>query len=332
MLKFKYYFVTPFILLIISKLNAHQTDTSTLTVLRDTVYIACGGDTLGGILFYTPHVKENTPACLMLQGGGQVNLGNYILEAEYLAKQGIITLLCDKSGVGLSKGNGTWYNQTFQQKTSEYLCLFQWLKAHPKTNAQKIGVHGLSEGGRLLVAMMIADSSIAFGINVSGPIQSFKENQLYAIKQLLISRSFADTLVTETLQLWHRYFVAIAKRSIPEKLVKDIKQLHAIEPGLYLPSQLDTLPTRPQPQDIYYDNAAELKHVNIPLLVQYGSADKRVDVRKDSLHLKQAENAFIRLLWYKGVDHNMTNSQGEVYKDYLIDKLKFLQSIGIINI
>lgn len=300
-----------------------ETNTS-YEVETDSVWIITETDSIFGILFRPLNKKiAKHPAILCLQGGGDVGISNYFLEARYFAENGLIALLCDKSGAGQSKGKSSWITQTFQDKTKKYFQLIKWLKNQALVDAEKIGVHGLSEGGRLALHLAINHpDEIAFVNAVSAPIESFKENRLFAIYNFLYERNFDSSTIAETITIWNEYFDGIAIGTINPSTIKRANDLREKVTGLYLPPNSTTLPQRPQSKDINF-SVEKIKKIGCPVLFQYGDEDKRVNVLKSISLIGTASN--IQIAHYTETDHSMNLLNGSLNDYYLKDKYEWLK-------
>lgn len=304
--------------------DAGQNQFHNYKIKKDSVYIKSGSDTIFGV-FFRPIVKgnQNIPAVLCLQGGGDVGLKNYFYEAEFFVKNGIAALVCDKAGAGFSKGPDSWITQTFEQKVTEYGYLLDWLRKQPSIDPVKTGIHGLSEGGRLALSLAIKfPEKVAFVNSVSGPVQSFKDNQLFAIQNYLLNRKMGYSEIIKILSLWNKYFDAIANKKIPQVLITRINKIREVYPKLYLPSNSTDLPQRPRSEDINYTLKGKLNKITCPVLLQFGGEDHIVNVKRAiSLIPKSPE---IKSIVYKDTNHSMLTDDNLVQPKYLIDKLDWL--------
>lgn len=298
-------------------------------ISTDSVYINTGNDSIFGILFFPKHIQKSTvkvPAVVCLQGGGDVGLNNYFYEAKLFAQNGFVALVCDKAGAGRSKGKSSWVTQTFKEKTQEYIKLLQWLGKHPKVDAGKVGFHGLSEGGRLALDLAAKyPQEVAFVNAVSGPIESFKQNQLFAIQNLLEDRGYDVSTIARAITIWNAYFDNINEGKISNKTMSMANNLRNEEPEIYLPANSTELPNRPHKDDINYSSEHTVDQITCPVLFQYGILDKRVNVRKSMSLLEKKDNFQIEV--YQNTDHSMNSAQGNVNPDYLDDKIMWLEEI-----
>lgn len=296
-------------------------------IVSDSVRIETSNGIIFGILFSPENLTGKVPAILCLQGGGDVGLSNYTFEPKFFARNGMVSLVCDKSGSGLSRTAKSWEEQTFVEKTAEYAELLDWLAKHPKTDTESIGVHGMSEGGRLALNLAIEyPEKLAFVNSVSGPIASFKDNQLYAIYHHLHSQNFDFPIIVEALSVWNDYFDEIGKGKISQQTTDRVNILRLKAPDLrYLPGNTTELPSRPLPQDIHFSTEEKVNQIKCPVLFQFGERDGRVDPLKSLSLIDQKENFKIKN--YKNADHNMTLENGNIHPLFLQDKKEWLTKI-----
>ena len=126
----------------------------------------------------------------------------------------------------ISKTKISWEQQSFTEKTKEYIEILDWLSKFPGIDSKKVGVHGMSEGGRLALNMAIEyPDKVAFVNSVSGPIESFKENQLYAIENHLQAQNFDQATIIKALIVWDMYFDDVAKEKISDSSLTLINEL-----------------------------------------------------------------------------------------------------------
>lgn len=296
-------------------------------VEKDSVWIKTSTDTIFGMIF-KPKVENfrRLPAVYCLQGGGNVGIANYFYEAELFASMGIISLICDKAGVGKSKGISSWVTQTFAQKTVEYSNILDWLIAQPFVDSSKIGVHGPSEGGRLALSLALVNpTKVKFVNAVSAPLETLKENQLYAIEKLLIYQGYNYSVIAQTLDIFNEYFDAVKNKSIPDELIVRIDKLREKYPQLYLPRSSASLPRMPQSDDIDYCFGSDITKINCPIYFQYGENDKVVNVTNSLKLIPQQSNLTVKV--YENVDHSINYPNGDIHGSYHIDKVKWIFSI-----
>jgi len=296
-------------------------------VIKDSVWIQTPTDTLFAIIFKPKlSIDKKAPAIYCLQGGGNIGINNYFYEAELFASAGIVSLVCDKSGAGKSKGKSSWVTQTFAEKTLEYSYVLNWLFSQSYIDTTLVGVHGPSEGGRLALSLALANPMrIKFVNAVSAPLETLKENQLYAIEKLLISQGYYYSVISQTLELFNEYFAAIKNKKIPKELIERVNKLREQYPKLYLPLNSTELPRMPQSADIDYTYGADIYKLTCPIYFQYGSNDAVVNVTNSLKLIPVQDNVTIKV--YKDTDHSINYPNGDTHGGYHIDKLKWILSV-----
>ncbi|MBT8284512.1 MAG: alpha/beta hydrolase [Flavobacteriaceae bacterium] len=297
-------------------------------IKKDSVWIDTSNGKIFGLLFQPIRDdSEKVPAVLCLQGGGDVGLTNYLYEAEFFAKNGIAALVCDKSGTGLSKTEKRWQEQSFKDKTTEYLELHEWLSSQNAIDSFNVGVHGMSEGGRLALNMAIrSPEKIAFVNVVSGPIASFKENQLYAIQHYLATQGFKPTDIKLAVDVWEIYFNDVGKGLISDETISSIERLIETLPNLrYRPAVSKNLPSRPLVEDIHFGLEGSVGSIACPVLFQYGENDILVDPVTSISLIPDKPNFLIKL--YTDTDHSMNLKNGNIHPDFLNDKKYWIENL-----
>lgn len=296
-------------------------------VIKDSIWVKTENDSIFAYLFRPKlEIDKKLPAVYCLQGGGNAGISNYIFEAELFASIGFVTLICDKAGAGKSKGKSSWVTQTFSQKIIEYTSILNWLLTKPFIDTSLVGVHGASEGGRLALSLTLANpTKIKFVNAVSAPIETLKENQLYAIEQLLILQGYNYSIIAQTLSLFNEYFEAVSNKNIPKELIDRINTLREFYPKLYLPLNSTNLPRMPQSEDIDYKFGSDVTQIKCPIFFQYGANDRVVNVTNSLKLIPQESNITIKV--YSNTDHSINLPNGDTHGGYHLDKIKWLLSI-----
>ncbi len=296
---------------------------------KKSVYIPCGQDSIFGYLYTPIGIDHEAPAMLLLQGGGDVGLDNYVYEAEFFAKMGMVTLVCDKAGSGKSRGPTNWRGQTFAQKVDEYEKLFKWLQKQEGVNPAKVGVHGMSEGGRLSVALAIQNKEVAFVNSVSGPFETYMENHLFAIEHYMADRGASREESSIGVGLWRQYLIQIGEGTVQQSLIDEVNAFRRKHPNInYLPSNSTRPPERPLPADIHYVVGGDLDSISCPVLFQFGENDALVDAAAAVQIIPKKEN--FKIIVYENTDHNMTTEE-YVHASYDSDKRKWITDTGILQ-
>jgi len=324
-----------FVLVLVTSYFSNATEnyassTNEYEIQTDSVSIKTSNGVIFGLLYRPIGIKQDVPAVLCLQGGGDVGLANYTYEAKFFASNGMIALVCDKSGSGLSSTDKSWRQQSFEDKTIEYHQLFTWLCEQPNVDPEKVGLHGMSEGGRLALQMAINyPDEIAFVNSVSGPIESYKKNHLYAIRHRFLSRGSQMAVVDEAVRIWDAYLEEIATGTISSETINKVNAFRRQHREIdYLPSNSTQLPTRPLPQDIHFTQEFAMDKIVCPVLFQFGELDILVDPER-SIALIPKDPKFA-IKYYTETDHSMNLSNGDVHPNFIPDKKKWI--VDILNL
>lgn len=294
-------------------------------IAYDSVYIPMAHDTFFGIVVKPVDysVEGGLTGILCIQGGGNVGLDNYLWEARRFAEAGYVALVCDKAGTGLSTGSSYYAYQSFEEKTQEYIRLIRFLKSYPGVNSTHVGIHGLSEGGRLSVNVAAkAPDEVAFSISVSGPMDSFMINQLYAIEQLLQIQGYSESINKRTVRVWDAYYSGVAEGVLDQTIIDSIQVLRDEHAQLYLPPASTTLPASPVQTDIHFNQINDFEKIECPMLFQFGREDRRVDAMRSVELIPDSPLFTIHI--YDETGHGMVY-QGSVHPNYMSDKLEWLE-------
>ncbi len=297
--------------------------------IRKEVYVLAHGDSLFGY-YYQPTGKSQFPACLLLQGGGSEGLDNYTPEAEFFAAHGMATVVFNKSGEGRSRGSTFFRNQSFTDKLDEYEVLFSWLAEQTGVDRECMGIHGMSEGGRLSVDLAARlGKRVAFVNSVAAPFASYADNQLYAIRHFMQQSLVEDSLIAATTYAWSRYFRERANGSLSastRKMITGLRQRHS---RLYLPSLAGDDLVK---ENINYESIGSLAKVTCPVLFQWGANDERVDaVRSIAFIREHRQNKLDWLRSYPESSHSFTDRWMNTSQGYFADKIGWLRSLQILT-
>jgi dienelactone hydrolase len=300
---------------------------------EEELWIPVGRDTLFAKLFL-PHSKEKTPACLVLPGGGAVGMDNYEYEARFFAAYGIVSLIFDKSGNGRSRGSGNFRLQTFEEKNEQYKQLFKFLQDHPRTNPEKVGVHGPSEGGRLALMMAMDLKNIAFVNATAAPVMTMREGQLYAMNNYHRNLGVSESDNYKISAVWNDYYDNIVAGTIDPDVIKRANTFRELYPRAFLPPDLQTVPGAPRSEDITNDRlASEGKNISCPVLLQYGENDERVDPVASIRNFMSSvtDPSKVKVILYNRSNHSFMTPEYEISTGYTDDKIKWLKQIGILE-
>lgn len=137
--------------------------------------------TLGGTLFL-PLGRGVFPA-VVLQPGSQpwerTNTADYLGSgAAYYNSLGVAAWSYDKRGLG--KSGGICCQGNILQLADDALASIKAISVHPRVDATRIGIDGVSQGGWVAVNAAARSTSVAFVISKVGPAVSTFEEQEYS--------------------------------------------------------------------------------------------------------------------------------------------------------
>jgi pimeloyl-ACP methyl ester carboxylesterase len=145
--------------------------------------------TLGGLLLL-PRVRKlvgrtgqplspvpiRLPAATVLHGSGDSDRDNMwaFTFAWAMARTGFVTLFLDKRGSGASGGD--WRTTGLDGLTDDAVAGIDFLRAHSRVDASRVGVIGLSQGGLVAGLATARRQDLAFAVSVSSaPMPLFRQ-------------------------------------------------------------------------------------------------------------------------------------------------------------
>lgn len=281
---------------------------------------------------YMPQSAEKVPACLILPGGGATGMDNYEYEARYFASYGMATLLFDKSGNGKSKGSGNFQIQSFEEKNEQYQHLFRILQGLPEVDADRVGIHGPSEGGRLALLMAIdLGDDVSFVNAVAAPIMSMREGQLYAMDHHHRNMGIQEEDNLKIQQIWVDYYLGIIDEKIDSSIIDRALEYLNVNSGLFLPRNY-SFPASPLAEDLLNDRVVQEAHLlKAPIFLQYGENDQRVHPYKSIDNFKVEDPNKLHISIYKRGNHAFMTPEYKICPGYMDDKIKWLRTLNILK-
>ena len=143
---------------------------------RDAVDVTYpSGDTRLAALLLVPKSERPVPAAVIIQGSGSSDRSNHWSRdmADALVDKGVAVLLTDKRGSGASGGD--WRVVGFDELAADALAGVRYLQTRDEIDPRRIGLVGLSQGGRIAPLAASLANDVAFVINVSGTAVGFAE-------------------------------------------------------------------------------------------------------------------------------------------------------------
>lgn len=129
---------------------------------------------LGGLWFAPPGAGP-FPAAVIVRGSGESRRDNpwARLFVDVLLDNAVAVLLADKRGSGASEGD--WRTATFSDLAGDALAAVRHLRGRPEVDPERVGLVGLSQGGRVVPVAAAGSREVAFVVNVVGSAVPFTE-------------------------------------------------------------------------------------------------------------------------------------------------------------
>lgn len=275
---------------------------------EDDLITTAGGDTIG-ISLFVPTGDGPFPAVLIARGAANYDRSLNYTEAEIFASYGVAALVYDNYGTGQTNGNPRV--KDFEDKQNLVLDLYKVLQQHPKIVAGQIGLMGGSQGARIAAMAAAKAEHPAFLILRAHPMETRKDQQLYAIGAFLRQQNVTEELIVQVLQLWDQYFDLAHRKVVDPEYIEAVNKMRVAHPDLMIPAApVNQPPPFPWLDDIYDATKLYLTNIHCPVLSEHGVNDDRVPPYK-SVHfletgLAAAGNEALTVIYYQNADHSFT--------------------------
>ena len=278
---------------------------------REEISFANGPVTLAGTVLI-PSGEGRHPGIVFLHGSGAEGrwASNYL--AMRFVRQGFAALVFDKRGVGASTGD--WRTSGFEELAADAAAAVQALRLRPYVIAERVGIHGHSQGGTIapLAAALIRDP--AFVIASAAGAGPMRDIEIYSIENSLPPQAM-NVRDAAAASEYVRAIVAVAYDGEPRERLDAAWNAVRELPGIFKP---------PPPNDSYwifsrkiasYDALAYWRGVSAPTLLVYGDADRRVPARLSAKRIADAylgdSGKSIEVILFEGADHTFRLSPAQ---------------------
>lgn len=248
-----------------------------------------------------------------------------------LPEQGIAVLVFDRRGSGASEGD--FAIADFEDLASDVIAGVEYLQSRPDIDANKIGLHGTSQGAWIAPIAAARKPDIACVVTVSASGVSPADQMNYGVAFHLEQAGFDRAEVEEAIQLRdlvNAYFRGQVSREEAATELKRFEHESWYERGYLYPS-------RELPADITqskwhyemdYEPLSIWKKVTQPTLFLFAEVDEWVPVRQsmDNFGTAAAHLHDVTLRQIAGTDHLMRTQAGEISAEYLDVVLGWLKS------
>src|SRR5215813_3367966 len=265
-----------------------------------------GGVTLGGTL-RLPLTKGKHPALFIMQGSGAVDRDGEWFYADHFTRQGIVTLVYDKRGIGSSGGD--YRDESINDFAAEALAGIHYLQNRSEVNPKRVGLYGRSHGGIVAPLAASLSNDVAFIINVSGAGVPPYQQVTYQAEAQMRRDGFSETDIAEAVAYvnlkwevartggkgWDR--LQAATQNVRDKKWAD---------RVHLATKLeDIVPSWKLEMD--YDPMPALEKVRCPVLAVFGELDTLTPVAETTANyrkgLAKVGNKNLTIKVFPNADH-----------------------------
>jgi len=331
--------------------------------LEEEVTFASGDVTLAGTLTLPPG-DARVPAVLLITGSGPQDRNEeivghkpFLVIADHLTRAGYAVLRVDDRGVGGSTGSDG--EATYQDLAGDVGAAIDLLKAHPRIDADAIGLFGHSQGGFLAPFVATERDDVAFVVLMAGPaVDGF--SVLLVQNELLIDRALRaleppmsdeeieasianqvafvtelrDLLAAEDLEgarVLVRTRIETEIAAAPEEQRPPADQLEAL-----VAAQSDGVTAPVFRSFLLFDPQPYLRRLTVPTLAFFGSLDLQVDAAQSEGPMREALAAAgsddATVITFEGLNHLMQPATTGLVDEYAaipttIDSI-VLQTVG----
>lgn len=277
---------------------------------------------------FTPNESDKKIGIALIQGSGNSDRTNLWSKdfAELFANNGYYVLQPDKRGCGKSEGN--WKDASFAELAQDAIASALTLKE--MYNLDKIGVLGLSQGGKI-VPVVANNTDIDFIINISGSAVSVEEQIIHEVTNSAIKAGLTPEEVIGVLELHvdMKNYVFEGDWSTLEKKIEAIKKSSWADFGMTFPHKQDVWIWDWVKKNYYFDPIDYWSKVKQDVFIAYGSEDQKDNVPVyESIYLlqkcfKDANKSNYKIGLYD-TGHSLRNRVGALSNDFQNDILDWL--------
>jgi uncharacterized protein len=235
------------------------------------------------------------PALLLITGSGPQDRDETIgphrpfkVLADALARGGVAVLRVDDRGVGESGGN--WMAVGYDGYAQDVRCGVEFLKGLPEINAQRLGLLGHSEGGRIGARVAAESEDIAFLVMLAAPCLPAEECILRQNESMLRRAKVTGEKLDKELS-GVRSLLAVLRQT-PEPKEREQKVREIVSRKRQSAKETDRevrMTSSPWARDyMTSDPTGNLHALHCPVLAMWGSKDLLVEPEPNSAGLRQA--------------------------------------------
>lgn len=165
-------------------------------------------------LWFVPPGDGPFPAAVILRGSGESRRDSpwARLFVDLLLENGVAVLLSDKRGSGASRGD--WRTATFSDLADDALAAVAYVRTRPDVDPGRVGLVGLSQGGRVAPVAAARSRDVAFVVDVVGSAVPFAEQIRHEMAHTFREAGLAGRDYDAAMRL-HRLGEAYVRREVP---------------------------------------------------------------------------------------------------------------------
>lgn len=255
-------------------------------------------------LFVSSNAAQNKPAVIFLGGSGSWeivedyfidpdksygSLLRFYIEEKFLSR-GFSVLYLNKRGLG--KSTGDWKKSDFNERASDAIAAFDFLKQYPGIDSTKIGMAGHSQGGWIAQIAAAKNVKVAFVLSFAGPtVGVYEQTRINDENSFLLCDGLSGKKHKRELRL----------RKLELSVGGKLGKLIGGEAGQWARIR-------------NYENTRTLKNLKVPTLFLFAEYDTSVPPQNNIEHLNKVFNykipVHINYYLQEGIDHSFREVSG----------------------
>lgn len=274
------------------------------SVREDDVSFAKGPVMLSGTVV-SPVGDGPFPGIVFLHGSGAEGRWASRYLAHEFAARGVAALIYDKRGVGRSTGD--WRAVGFVELVGDAVAAVEALRSHPRVAADRVGIHGHSQGGTIAPWVASENRDVAFVVASAAGGVSMADCEVFSLENSLNVRGMPAT-EKDLAERYVRALVATAYGGAPRAELETAWEMVRDRSWAFAP---------PPETDPYwsfsrrtatYDPLESWRRVTVPALLLYGERDERVPPRRSAARIAEAclgaHAPRLEVILFPEADHN----------------------------
>lgn len=296
------------------------------------------GDLFLGGLFFLPEGVGPFPAAVFIRGSGPSSRDNYWTKTivDEVLRSGVAVLLPDKRGSDASEGD--WRTADFEDLAGDALAGVEFVQARADVLRERVGLVGLSQGGRIAPIAASRSNAVAFVIDIVGAATNLAEQiswEMYhtfreadvegaALQEALTLQVLAEGYVNGTVR-WEEYDT-VRRTALTGPTAEVVRGF---------PSTPDAWQWDFFRRVIHSDPIAYWRHVTQPVLVLYGEDDRNAPVVSSAYWLirvwQQLNHPDATLRVIPGTGHGLWESGADPHRPVLHPKVVAILRDWLLN-